>query len=685
MQAGTYRTICGFCHAACGLVVKIGDHGIEHVAGDPEHPSNRGYICPKAYAAKEVVESPDRLTMPLRKTAGGFKPISWDDALDFAAVKLTTIRKQYGPFSLVRNNGAPVNYEARDGFQYFLHAYGSPNNTGASNTCHVPRVTGWAAVVGGEPEPDVDRARLLIFWAANPLATERFGSYCSYNGFNQILARAKARGTHIVVVDPVPSEIVAHADQWIALKPGTDTALGLAMIHVIINEGLYDKEFVAGYSLGFEELKQHVRPFTPAWAASITGLDEQVIAEFARLLATRGPVAIREGNGLDMYCNVVDAARTVAILVALTGNLDTPGGNVFLPFAKQAVLPKVSQQKRIRYQQFPLFRELPFPAVKESLLNEEDYRPRAMIVHHSNPVLIQANQKRTQQVLEKLDFLMVDDVFMTATAQIADLVLPATSPMERYGYRAYSSFERGFVALGRPVADAPGQARDVYWMEYELARRMGIGGDYPFKDSHSWLEHMLKPSGITLEQLEREQIVYATSAPEYRKYQKNGFQTPSGKVEFVSQSFKALGYPELPIYTEPTGAPVPKPALSNPALPLQCTSRKPSQFVHTKFRNIKTLTKSYPEPVLWVSPQDAAERGICESDMVELSSAQGRVVVRAKLKAGLRPGLVTMDFGWGNPTDGLASSNLLTDDSVWSPFSGTHAQRLFACEVTKMA
>jgi len=684
MKAGVYRTICGFCHGSCGMIVRVGDAGIESIAGDPEHPASRGYLCPKAMAAKELATSTDRLTTPLRRKAKGLQPVSWDEALDFAAERLTAIRRQHGPLSLARNAGAPVNYDARDGFLHFMQVYGSPNVTGAGNTCHLPRFTAWLAVMGAKPEPDFDRARLLVFWGNNPVATERYGSYCAYEGFDRIIARAKARGGRVVVIDPVRSETAAQADEWVALKPGTDVALGLAMIHVIINEKLYDEPFVSGYTAGFEALQQHVQPYTPGWAEPITGIAREKIVELARQLATTRPAAVCDGNGLDMYCNVVDTVRTVAILQALTGNIDVPGGAALLPFAKQSALHTIPPQQRLGYDRYSIFKEVPFPIVKEALLGNDPARPRAMVVHHSNPVLVQANQARTRRALGKLEFLMVDDIFLSATAEIADLVLPATSPLERYGYRAHSAFDRGFVALSRPLADPPGEARDVFWMESELARRMGLAATYPFTDSRSWVDYMLQPCGVTVEQLEREGIVAVTPPPQYEKYKNGGFPTPSGKVEFCSQQFAQSGQQPMPVYSEGAGIALQSATGMATAFPLLCTNRRTANYVHTKFRNLKSQAKAYPEPLLWLSPTDAAERQVCEGDRVELSSPQGTVEIRVKFKADLRPGLAMMDFGWGNPTDGLASANMLTNDGVWNPISGSHPQRLFACEVAKL-
>jgi anaerobic selenocysteine-containing dehydrogenase len=686
MRAGSYRTICQFCHTNCGVIVHRTAAGIDSVKGDSNHPMNKGRCCSKAAAIPEIVKSKDRLRFPLRRASNGFERITWDEALKFAAEKLGEIRAKFGPASLVRCMGAPVSYQGRDGFRQFMGAFGSPNLTGTASVCMVPRMTAFRAVTGNvRAEADFEKAALVIFWGADPLVSERFGAYSAYNGMRNIIPRLKERGVRIIAIDPARSPTVRQADHWVQLNPGTDAALVLAMINQIISEELYDNEFVAQYTSGFEQLAVHVQTNTPKWAEGITGISEETIVDLARLYATTKPAAICDGNGFDMYVNGVDAVRTVAILIGLTGNLDVPGGNVFLPFVSQSVLPTKAPpiEGRIWHEKFPIFPEIPFAVIKEEILREEANHPHAMIVHHGNPVLVNANEARTRQAMRKLQFVMVSDIFPTATTEMADLILPITSDFESYGYRAYSSLDGGFLALGRPVANPPGEARPVFEVEYELAQQMGLQNDYPFHDTLGWLEYMLEPSGISFKQLEEKQIVYGASETQYRKHVKNGFATPSGKVEFYSQLFETHGYSPLPSYSEPAGESLDPSIRSEKGFPLLGTSKRPSQYVHTKFRNIKALNKAYPEPLIYLHPQDAVQRGIKESDTVEVTSPHGRITLKATLSEDAKAGLVRIDFGWGNPTDGKANINVLTNDEFFDPVSGGTPNRLFACDVTK--
>jgi anaerobic selenocysteine-containing dehydrogenase len=686
MREKTYRSICQFCHTNCGVILHKNKSGQISVEGDPEHPVNRGRLCSKAAAIPGIINAKDRLQYPLRKTKTGFKRISWDEALQVAAEKLGEIRSKYGPCSLVRCSGAPVSYECRDGFLEFMGAFGSPNLSGAANLCMVPRMTAFKAVVGSpRPEPDYDHTAMVILWGTNPFESERFSAYAAYDGMKHIMPRLKKGGKPVLCIDPYRTKTAREADEWIPIHPGTDSALGLAMIHTIIQEGLYDKDFIAHYTIGFPELKTHIEAFTPEWAARITGIPSETITRLAKKYATTKPAAIYEGNGLDMYTNGVDSVRTIAILIALTGNLDVSGGNVFFPYAQQSLLPTtaIPVEKRVWYDTFPIFGEVPFTAVKESVLRDEDSRPRAMVVHHSNPVLVQANETRTRQLFEKLDFVMAIDIFPTATTELADLVLPVASDFESYGYRAYSSAKGGFFALGRPIVEPVGESRSVFEIEHELAQRMGLDHQYPFSDAISWVAFMVKPSGVDFRRLKDEQIVYATGPITYRKYADEGFDTASGKVELSSTLFGSKGQDPIPVFHNPAGEALNPETPSSSVYPLTASSFRPGQFVHTKLKNIPELSHAYPEPLIHMHPRDAIERGIEEGDRVEVASPQGNAAFRSMLTRDTEPGLVWIDFGWGNATDGKANINLLTNDHYFDPISGGTPNRLFRCEVKK--
>jgi anaerobic selenocysteine-containing dehydrogenase len=678
-----FRSICGFCHCSCGLKIHVQNGRISSVEGDPDHPMNKGYLCVKARTIKPLLESGERLKFPLKKTKAGWTRLSWEEALDFAAENLTKIREKNGPESLVRYSGAPVTYEARDGFLQFMGVYGSPNFTGASNLCHVPRHLAFVSAFGGKPEPDYEKTRLILYWGTNPVNSNRFSGYASYNGFNKIVDQARKRGVKIVVIDPIRSETASLADLWIHPNIATDSALGLAMLHTIVHEELYDKEFVDQWVVGFDQIKEHVKAMPPERAEGITSVPSDQIKELARLYATAEGALIHEGNGLDMHTNGVDMVRVICLLMALTGNIDRPGANVFFSIVPQRLLPTIKTgRKWVGSEEFPLFPQSSFPAIKESLLNQTKDCPKAMIVHHSNPVLVQANQERTKKALQNLEFLMVFDIFPTATTEIADLILPSATDFERVDYRAYSSSQGGYLALRDKLVEPTGESRSVFDVEYELAKKMGMEEGYPFRNTEEWINFVLEPSRVTLDDLRKNQIVYVSPPVVYEKYKTEGFGTPSRKVECYSERFKQFNYSPLPCFEDPKES-----HGKNPEWPMEYslrgTTRRPAEFVHTRFRNLQPMKRLYPAPLFFIHPIDADDRQIGEGDVVEIKSPRGMIQVNARISENVRPGLVAIDFGWGNPSDKWSNLNTLTADEVWDPISGGYPNRLFVCEAKK--
>jgi len=675
----SFRTICSFCHTSCGMVIKVKDGKIAEVQGDPDHPASMGYLCKKADAVIPLVYHRDRLRTPLMKTKGGFREVSWDEALDFAADKLISLRDKYGPKTLVREMGAPYTYEGRDGFSQLLAALGSNVNTSVGHLCSRPRQLGITAVLGGRAEPDYKETKLAIFWGANVVSANRYSVHSAYPNFSKTISNVRERGGKVVVIDPIKSETVPFVDEWIPVRLGTDLALALAMINVIIQEEIYDKEFVQDYSLGFDLLKKHVNTYTTEWAAGVTGLSSVRIQNLARQYATEKPGVIYDGNGLDMHTQCVDTCRAIGMLEALTGNIDRPGSNVFLPWSEQNVIPTLQLPKdpdeKLPY---PLFMDFPQPVVVDLLLSDRTERPRAMIVTNSNPALVLANAKKTREALARLELLVVNDHFMTATAELAHLVLPDATGFERNGYRAFSSAEGCFFAFRRKVIEPLWDCRPVFEVEYALAEKIGLGMDYPFRNNEEWINFMIEPSGISIADLEEKQIVYTTPPVQYEKFKTEGFGTPSGKVEFFSERFEKAGYDPLPCFR---GREI-SPAVRE-KFPLDGTSRKPGVYSHTKYRNIPELSKYQRAPFVWMHPEDAKKRGIENGAWVEVESPLGKIELEARAEEKASLGVVVVDFGWGNPWDKAANINFLTDDQDRDPISSGTSNRLFPCQVRK--
>ncbi|MFC1871046.1 molybdopterin-dependent oxidoreductase [Chloroflexota bacterium] len=679
------QTVCGFCHAKCGMVIETQNGVIQKINGNQRHPANRGILCPKGLAAKELVYSPGRLQYPLKKTNVGFERISWDEALDTIASRLIDIKGKHGANTLVLCCGAPITEETAYGYTQLVAAYGSSNFTGPAHLCSVPRNLALQLVHGDRSQPDYEHTRLMLMWGANPTDSRQLAENSpAYGGFDQIIYKARKRGAKLLVIDPKRTDIAAQADEWIQINIGTDLALGLSMLNVIISEALFDKEFVDNWTIGFNELSIHVRHYTPLWAEGITGVKASKIVDVARMYATTKPALIHDGNGLDQHTNVVQTVRVLGILSAITGNVDIPGGDVFFPRTHLGrYLTVRPETKRLGADKYPLFPSVPFPVVVDSLLNREPDMPRAMIVHHSNPLLINANEKRVRDALSKLEFLVVSDLFPTATAQLADVILPDTSDFERFGYEGYSSPMGGFLALRHKVVEPIGESRPAFDVEYELAKRMELGNYYHWKTTEEWINYRLQRLGITLEDLKQKSIIYTTPPKEYRKHLKDGFNTPSRKVELYSQRLKDNGYDPLPIYSQPLTRlnsgldPVDK-------YPLVGTTRRPGIYVHTKFRNLPKLQKIQPAPLAWIHEDDARVRGISDGDNSIVSSSEGIIEVKVRITTDIQSGVVVVDFGWGNPWDDGVNVNILTSDDVRDPVCAATSNRRFLCQIEKV-
>jgi anaerobic selenocysteine-containing dehydrogenase len=667
-------TVCGLCHTNCGMKISVKNGRIDKIRGDPDHPANSGALCIKGSATKELVYSPGRLRHPLRKTRGGFKQISWEEALDRIACKLSEIKDQYGPHTLLRFGGAPVTEAVRDAFVQLTAAYGSPNYANPGHLCSQPRKLGLDLVYGGRTDPDYNHTKCMLIWGANPTASMRPAERFTYGRFNRVIPEAKQRGAAVIVIDPRRIKTVRGADMFVQIKPGTDAALALAMLHVIIAEDLYDNEFVEKWTVGFAELACHVRPATPAWAEQITGVPAGTIGKLARTFAGAKPALIREGNGFDQHTNVVDSVRLTAVLTAITGNLDVPGGNVFYSMPKLAPCPTMkTEAKPLGSDRYPLYPRT-FPPMIDAMLTGKPYQPRAMMVYHGNPALINANGNKIRQALEKIDFLVVSELFMTATAELADIVLPDTSAMERNGFQSYAGYNGGFLTPRQKVIDPIGESRPVLDVEYELARRLGLAHLYPWKNTDEWIDYKLKPSGISFSDLQSNPISYVTPPLTYRKYLQKGFATPSGKVEFYSGKLEGMGMNALPEYRAPEVAPT-------ETYPLNGTTRRQGAYVHTQFRNLPSLRKREPEPLVRIHPQDAGPRGIEDGDFTIVESPGGSIRLKAGVTQEMQQGLVIIDFGWGNPGDGGVNVNILTSDEERDPFTAATPNRLFICEV----
>jgi anaerobic selenocysteine-containing dehydrogenase len=473
-----------------------------------ESPLNRGRLCPKAHAAPQWVYSPQRLKYPLRrigaKGEGKFERISWDEAIATIADKLKEQKAKYGPESLAILSPARRGYS--NYLTRFLMAHGSPNY-GHSGICAMQRLLAFSYTIGGRPQPDIPKTNLLLVWGAQPV----YSGSC--RGYLKQFLDGKARGIKIVAIKPNMEPDAALADLWVPIRPGTDAALALAMLNVVINEKLYDFAFVEQWTYGFEELVAHVQKYSPEWAEPITGVKAAQIRDVARIYATTKPAAIDVGNGLEHAPSCNDAVRAIAILMAITGNLDRPGGNVFPdrvagPFPKPVDLRDRWTQELVEKLVAPEFPR-PFqpmmegPAsayfgVLESVLTGEPYPIRAIIAPGTQPTVSTRGTRKVIEALKKLDFYVVVDVMQTAEMNYADIVVPVASMYETD--HPFEFFENWLMARNK-VIEPLGDYKSDYEFWIELGVKMGYAGDFWNGSLSDCMNDQLSPLGMTMDEL----------------------------------------------------------------------------------------------------------------------------------------------------------------------------------------
>lgn len=692
---GVIRTTCAICLQDCGLLIHLKNNKIVKIEGDTDSPLNRGALCPKALASKEFCDHPDRIRHPLMRKGergeGKWYQISWDDALGKIADEMNRIKENYGPEYVCWLRGAAKGIQDNV-FTRLANAFGSPNITSAGSVCYHPRVTAMRFTCGTFLMEDYYNSPALIgIWGTDPAAT----SVPSYES----IKKAMAGGTKLMVFDPCETTFAKEACMWIKPRPATDMALALAMIHVVINEDLYDKSFVEKYTTGFEELKKHVQVYTPQWASEISWVPVQTIVEAARLYAANKPAYLQLGNAMEQNILSVQTQRAIYILEGLCGNVGIPGSKVQWTnpplasrgspeFTLQGNISEEKRAKRLGAEYMAPFNHYALPqSVVKALITGEPYMPRAAYIQGGNLLCTWSNSKETLEAFKKLDFIAVADFFMTPTVEMCDVVLPVAHYLEHDALR--HSPELPFMAqVQQKIVDA-GDCKSDTQILIELSHKLGLG-EYFWKDEYEFLDDMLKPSGITFDEFRKVHVLQCIK--EYRHYERGGFNTPSGKFEFYSYALKEGGSDPLPVYREPPETMYSEPNLAE-KYPLILTTRKPLVFRHANFRQIKSLREKRPEPVLSINPETAFKLGIKNGDVVYIENRHGRITHRAEYSENLHPRVVVADHGWWYPEKSVAedlhgftesSVNVITDNAPpYSPEMGGATLRGTSCRVYK--
>ncbi|MCJ7595519.1 MAG: molybdopterin-dependent oxidoreductase [Desulfobacterales bacterium] len=688
------QTICAICNpnSHCGIDAYVRDGVVIKVEGTKDHPHSAGTLCSKGAASREYIYHKDRLRTPLLrkgpKGLGQFEPISWEEALDRTADKLLKIKKKTGPESVAFFVG--YTKWMRPFVKRLAHSFGSPNYCTESSTCHTATVIAAKLNYGCFGPPDVGNAKCLLVWSNNPF-------YSNSSAVRRLLD-ARERGLKIIEVGPLITPLTRHADIHLRLRPGTSGALALGIAHVIIEEGLFDLEFVEKWTLGFEEYSTYVKGFSPQATEGITGVPADLIKRAARLYARTKPAALMTSASPTVHhTNGVQNHRAITALIGLTGNFDVKGGNTIIPPATIYV-PGPPATRQDEYEQSRPWSEMP-PRMAEDLYpvwSEMIPQAQAMElpfqIRSGKPYPIRAvvgfgmNHRMwpgsdfIYESLQRLDFFVQVELFMTDTCKMADIVLPACTSFERSELKFYPE---KYVIWTEPVIKPLWESRSDADIIFDLAKRLAPEDSLLQKGYEANMDWLLEPTGLTVEALKRHPAgLYRKNvqAPPYRKYEKTGFPTPSGKMEFTSTVLRKHGLDPLPGFHEPKLSPRSAPELAGDFPLILTTGARLPMVIHSRTFRLSWTRGLRPDPMADIHPKDADERGILQGDWITLSTPRHSVKLKANLTEIVPPGVTNVYHGYVQP-----EVNRLIDPDYLDPISGFPGFKSLICQVKKLS
>lgn len=653
-ENGIFPSVCSLdCPDQCGLLVHKKDGKIVKVEGDPNHPVTKGSICNKVRNLTERLYDPKRLEHPMKrigkKGEGKFERISWDEAISMITSHWKKLILNDGPESILPYSfyGNMGNLTAEGMDRRFFHRLGASRLD--RTICQAAGTTGYKYTMGGnlgtDPE-DTIHSKLFIFWGINAVSTN----------MHQVTIAQKARknGAKIVVIDVHKNQTGRLADWFIPILPGTDGALALGIMHVLFAENLVDVEFLKEYTVGHEELREHVVQYHPEKVSSITGVPVEDIYKLARMYGTTSPSFIRIGNGFQHHDNGGMSTRTIACLPALTGQWLVTGGGAtksnsdYLPF-RAAYLQGFDLLKNKKT------RVINMNQLGSALLDLEQ-PVKSLFVYSSNPAVVAPEGNKVRKGLEREDlFTVVHELFMTETAKYADILLPATSSYENTDF--YTSYWHNYIQLQKPVMKPYGEAKSNTNLFRLLAEGMGFEEE-ALKESdedmiRGAIENTSHPylEGIDFDLLKEKNYVKANVKP----LLPGRLPTMSGKIELYSKRMRASGFSPLPDYT---------PLMDEGDFPFSFIPGPNHNFLNSTFSNIPKHQGLEKEPKLHMNSQDAAQLGIVEGDMVRVWNQRGEVILKASVGENVLPGVLVTQGLFANMPGTKQLVNSLTPDRL---------------------
>ncbi len=708
------KGVCGICPAGCWVEVGLKNGKLLDIKQDTSN--TLGMLCRRGQHAPEIIYSEHRLKYPMKrvgpKGSYEFKRTTWDEAYDLIVENLNKLKEESGPEAVAIYTGRGAQEQSLcDMFQpkgvavssasNILFPFGSPNTMGVGALCYVSLHMISPHVTMGRMQTnmftDIENAEMIVVWGTNP-ATD------SPPVDMQRLEAAAMRGADIVVIDPRRTETVFRTNaRWVPIRPGTDGALALSMLEVMIDEDLYDEDFAENWCHGFEALKGYIQHFRPEVVETITGVPAGTIRDLAHRISQATGACPLMYTGFEYSNSGVQATRAVLTLFALAGQLDVPGGIGLTMLDSDFTINRSCNQENpdldraLARDRFPVYSnyrgENHAIGLVDSVLKGKPYRIRSLIIHGASILTSWPQTYLWRETLSLLDFLVCIDRQLTADAAYADIILPATTMFENDSYMTYGPIFR----LREKIIEPVGEARNDYLIMAEMARRLGYGHLFP-QTEEEMLRFVLEGSSHTLEDVKAAGgwVKLPTPMMEYKKWQKGGlrkdskpgFDTPTGKFEIWSTILEDYGYEPLPKYTEPTEGPLASPRVAE-EFPLVFNSgARPQNDFRSQHHGIKGLVKDNPEPIVELNIEDAEARGIENGDLVEVRTLRGAVPFRARVTADIMKGAIECNMGGGTPVGPKAwqewNVNELTDINNYDEVSGFPVYKALLCDVVKL-
>ena len=682
----------------CGMYLTVKDGKVVDVEGDPDHPITQGRLCVRCLTLPEYMYSEKRVLSPLKRARedrgkDAWEPITWDEALDIIEERVSYVKENWGAESIVAFQGT-----GREATLYktplAYAALGTPNSCFpmSGDSCYGPRCSVADFILGaGYPEldyaaffpdryddPRYEVPKYIVLWGKDPLFSNPDGF------FGHTLIDLMKRGSRYVVVDPRVTWMAAHADFHLQLRPGTDAALGLGMINYLIQEDLYDHDFVENWCYGFDELKERAAEYPLDKVEEITWVPAATIAAASRAIAENHPSSFMWGLAIDTNANGVQAGHTVLILAAILGDLDVPGGvTLAVPasfmgkwrYECAQQLPPGMLEKQItdpRYQGFRAAHLIAHPdCILDTLETDEPYPLKMAWFYATNVIANTTNAqgKRWFKALEKMEFNVCQDVFMTPTAMgLCDLFLPVTTFAEHDGVVLPHFGRNTHMVMAMNKCVEVGDCHSDLEIDFMVGKRLNPKA-WPWDNVADFFTEQIKPQlGITFEELQ--ELGWVQQEFEYRKYEKGllrpdgepGFNTPTGLVELCSSLYEDWGEDPLPYFEENALTPFSRPELANEYPLIMTTGGRETTSFHSEHRQVPSLRALMPYPIVQINPETAALYGIEEGDWVCIENPLGKAIEKAHVTPIIDPRVIHAQHGWWFPEQDPEAPNL---SGVW--------------------